>query len=364
MVLFALPAQADLLLTEAEIAAALRHGPWPVEFLPDPSNQVSGNPAAIGLGEQLFSDPILSVDGAMSCATCHNPETGFSDRLPRAKGREVLDRNTLSLFNQRFNRWYGWSGDTDNLWAQSLTPIFNPPEMAHSEASLVDAIRRSGYVSEYEALFGSIDAHDDRLLAVNVAKTLAAFQEIWVTGQTPFDVFRDALAIKDYETAALYPKAAQRGFQIFAGKGNCVFCHSGPLFSNGEFHDAGVPYFIEFGRVDEGRHGGITALLASPFTLAGDYNDDPSKEGAWAVNGVARQHSDFGTFRVPGLRSLSRTAPYMHDGSRVTLHDVIDHYNDIDMERLHTDGEAILRPLNLSQNEIDDLVAFLRSLDD
>lgn len=159
-----------------------------------------------------------------------------------------------------------------------------------------------------------------------------------------------------------YPLATQRGLRIFVGKGRCAVCHFGPAFTNGEFHDAGVPYFIAGAGVDQGRFGGLTALFASPYTLDGAFSDDPDRTGAWAVRGVQRLPHDFGLFRVPGLRNVALTGPYMHDGSLPDLHAVVRHYNEIDLERMHADGEAILRPLGLSDGEVNDLVSFLESL--
>jgi cytochrome c peroxidase len=111
-----------------------------------------------------------------------------------------------------------------------------------------------------------------------------------------------------------------------------------------------------------GRHGGIKALRESPFTRLGAFNDDPAKAPGTATRHVDPQHRNFGEFRVPGLRNVARTAPYMHAGSLATLHDVVRHYSDFDPDRLHADGEAILKPLGLAGGEIDDLVAFLESL--
>ncbi|MBO6918436.1 MAG: hypothetical protein JJ858_08405 [Rhizobiaceae bacterium] len=125
-----------------------------------------------------------------------------------------------------------------------------------------------------------------------------------------------------------------------------------------------MPYFITKTRVDEGRFGGLKAIKQNPYTLAGDFTDDPERTGAWAVNQVRFQHSDFGTFRVPGLRGATKTAPYMHNGSLKDLAAVVDHYDAINMERLHVDGEAILQPLGLNAQEKLDLIAFLESLSD
>ncbi|MEP2979108.1 MAG: cytochrome c peroxidase [Lentilitoribacter sp.] len=356
--------KAEILLNEDEIEQALLHGPWPPEYYVDPSNIVSGNRDAIKLGEALFADPILSKNGEMSCQSCHDPATGFSDALPRAVGKKILDRNTPSLMNLRSHRWFGWAGGSDNIWAQSIDPILNADEMGHDRNSLKEAITSSSNLSAYDDLFGPIAQHDGNEVLVNISKALAAYQETLVTGQTSFDRFRNALEAGDFKAASKYPASAQRGLKLFLGRGNCAFCHSGPAFTNGEFHDAGVPYFISETRVDEGRYGGLKALKQSPYTLAGEFSDDPAKSGAWAVNQVRFQHSDFGTFRVPGLRGALHSAPYMHNGSLSDLATVVDHYDMINMERLHVDGEAILQPLGLSDPEKEDLVTFLKSLSD
>jgi cytochrome c peroxidase len=198
---------------------------------------------------------------------------------------------------------------------------------------------------------------------VDIGKALAAFQETLVTGRTPFDDFRDALARGDQEAAARYPQAAQRGLRTFVGKGNCSVCHFGPLFSNGEFADTGISFFVRRGEVDPGRHGGIRKLKANAHTLAGRFNDDPAK-AATGTRHVEPQHRNFGEFRVPGLRNAAATAPYMHNGSLATLRDVVRYYSELDEEHLHADGEKILKPLRLSEDEISDLVGFLETLSD
>ena len=215
----------------------------------------------------------------------------------------------------------------------------------------------------YDAAFGRVpDAVDPQLLLVDIAKALAAFQETIVSGRTVFDDFRDALAGGDRVAAARYPERAQRGAALFVGRGKCNVCHTGAGFTNGEFADAGMPYFIETGRVDPGRHGGISKLMESPYTLAGGFNDDSLRVGSWARRHVAELHTNFGAFKVPSLRNLVRTAPYMHDGSLITLEDVVHHYSEINPDRLHTDGVRILEPFNFTSGEVEDLVAFLRTL--
>ncbi|CUH43352.1 cytochrome-c peroxidase [Ruegeria atlantica] len=353
---------AEVLLSDDEIQQTLSFGPWPISFQSDPSNRVSSDTRAIALGAALFNDPVLSADSAFSCARCHDPEQAFTTSDARALGRVLLDRNTPSLRNLAGLRWYGWGGKSDSLWAASLHPIIEEQEMAHSKESLKTAISESTYINDFEAIFGDIQIQDPELVLVNTAKTLSAYLETLATGRTQFDDFRDALENQDLAAAANYPEAAQRGLQLFIGRGNCVFCHNGPRFSNNEFHDAGVPYFLSETEVDNGRFGGLNFLLSHAYTLDGSWSDDPEKQGAWVVRSVRRSHSDFGTFRTPSLRGVAETAPYMHDGSLIDLDAVIRHYSEIDTERLHADGEAILSELNLSEQEIADLAAFLESL--
>ena len=156
--------------------------------------------------------------------------------------------------------------------------------------------------------------------------------------------------------------SAQRGLAIFVGSGNCTACHGGPLFTNGEFHDVGIPFFAEPGRVDPGRHGGIARLKTSPYNLLGTYNDDTLRGTATSTRYVALDHRNYGEFKVPSLRGVARTAPYMHDGSLATLREVVRHYSNIDLDRLHADGEQILKPLGLDKYDVDALVAFLETI--
>ncbi len=342
----------------------LSHGPWPPAISPDPSNRVSGHPAAIELGRQLFADPRLSIGRNRTCTTCHHPKRAMTDGLARSVGIARLDRNAQSLFNLRLNRWFGWAGKSDNLWAQSLHPIVDRRELGASADLVAERIAADRALSSsYHAVFGTRVATDaPETVLVNVAKALAAFQETLTTGETPFDHFRDALAAGDRESLARYPTAAQRSLKLFIGKGQCSICHVGPNFTNGEFHDIGMPYFIDQGRVDPGRYGGIKAVKASQFNLLGPYNDDTQRSTAGPTRYVALLHRNWGEFRIPSLRNVAETAPYMHDGSLATLEDVVRHYSELDEDRLHAEGERLLRALRLTPGEIDDLVVFLRSL--
>ena len=349
--------------SDAELARIASHGPWPLPRVADPGNRVSGNAAAIHLGHALFFEPRLSANGRVSCATCHRPDRGFQDGRATARGLADGVRNTPGLLDVRHRRWFGWDGGHDSLWAASLRPILDPREMGGSAARTAKLVRSSmALACHYRRAFGKSAAADDPELLVNVAKAIAAWQETLTSPPSPFDRYRDALARKDIEAAAAYPAAARRGLKIFIGRGQCATCHAGPLFSNGEFGDIGVPFFIKPAGVDPGRQGGIKHLLASPYNLLGAYNDDTTRNNAAGTKFLRPEHRNFGEFMVPTLRNLTLTAPYMHNGSLATLGDVVRHYSELDLDRLHADGERILKPLNLGAEESAGLVAFLESL--
>ncbi len=348
----------------AERRRIAQHGPWPPPPARDAGNRVSGQPAAVALGRQLFFDARLSGDGSLACASCHQPERAFSDGLPRSVGREVLGRNAPSLWNAAYGRWYGWDGAFDSLWSQALHPLLSPHEMATSALQVAALVTSDGGLAPmYRASFGGAPGADPEATMVNVAKALGAFVASLVSSTTPFDAFRDALARGDLVAAARYPLAAQRGLRLFIGRGQCGTCHVGALFSNGEFGDIGLNFFVQPGVVDPGRHAGIGALKASPYNLLARWSDAPAAV-ALKTRHVQAQHRNFGEFKVPSLRNVADTGPYMHDGQLATLDVVLQHYAELDLERLHADGEQILKPLHFTAAEADDLKAFLGSLSD
>jgi cytochrome c peroxidase len=363
--LLSLPAVAQTLLdfSPGERERIVAHGPWPPPAVLDPSNRVDGRRAAIEFGALLFFDPRLSADGRFSCASCHLPPRAFQDGLPVAASRAGATRNTPTLLDSAHRRWFGWDGAQDSLWAASVSPLLKADEMGQTPASLAATVRREPhFAAAYRRAFGAAPGTDDEKVAVDVAKALAAWQATWVSPRTPFDDFRDALARGDDAAAARYPPAAQRGLRLFIGEARCSVCHAGAAFSNGEFADIGMPFFVP-GGVDSGRHGGLQKLLASRMNRLGPHND----AGVADVRAVATRHvivepRHFGEFKVPGLRQLAHTAPYMHDGSLARLEDVVQHYSALNEERLHADGERILRRLDLTPQQAADLVAFLRSL--
>lgn len=363
--------------TREEVRSILQHGPWPSRWSRDPSNRVSGKRAAIELGEQLFFDPRLAGGGAVSCASCHVPAKNFTDGRKLGFGVDEVERNTPTVVNVRYNRWFGWDGGNDNLWAQSLRPLLDVRELATTEDAVAAHVRNDALLNcGYRRAFGdSAAAEPDETVFVNIGKALAAYQETLVSGRTPFDDFRDALQRGDRRAMAQYPADAKRGLRIFVGRGACSVCHFGPGFSNGEFHETGVGVLGKRNKIDWGRYQGIKMLKASRFNLEGQFNDDPARSTALSTRHVSLGPINFEQFRVPALRNVALTAPYMHNGSFESLKDVVRHYSNFDpalMHQVHLNDDqgvpvplppdTLLKPLKLSDGEIDDVVAFLNSL--
>jgi cytochrome c peroxidase len=365
--------------SEAELRTILQHGPWPPKPSRDPSNRASGKPEAIAFGARLFFEPRLSPQGTVSCATCHVPEKNWTDGRKLAVGLTEVDRNTPSVHNVRTQRWFGWDGSNDNLWSQSVRPLLDAREMGASERHVAELVRNDADLAcRYRKVFGARPPDtDDEAVMVDVGKALAAFQETLVTGRTPFDEFRDALARGDRKAAARYPDDAQKGLRIFVGKGNCSLCHFGPNFTHGEFHEIGIPVFKKAGGVDWGRYEGIKRLRASRFNLLGAYNDDAARAPGTSTRHAALIPQTFEQFKVPTLRNIALTAPYMHNGHLATLPDVVRHYSEIDPTLLHmahmyfdplvpeaVPTDTLLKPLKLNSLQISYVVAFLQTLTD
>jgi cytochrome c peroxidase len=295
----------------------------PGELGPLPPAPVSAdNPqdeAKVELGRKLFFDARLSRDRIQSCASCHDPEKGFSDGRPRAVGFEgrELARRSPSVLNAAYNHHQFWDGRASSLEQQAEGPLLAAAEMNMS-ADLLSA--RLGAIPEYNRLFQGVFGGSPTLK--NVAKAIAAFERTLTTPNAPFDAYargnKNALTINE-----------KRGLILFIGKAACVQCHNGPTFTDSRFHRLGVP------RRTPG----------------------PEDVGRFAVSG---HDQDRGAFKTPTLRNVSLRAPYMHDGALKTLEEVVDFYDrggDLDPQK-----SPLIFELGLSKQEKSDLIAFLRSL--
>jgi cytochrome c peroxidase len=385
---------------ERERKAILSLSPLP-KAPRDTTNRVDGNPKAIAFGKVLFNDTRLSGNGGFSCASCHDPALSWADGKEVAVAAGVGSRNTPSLWNTAQNRWYFWDGRADSLWSQALKPIERSIELNGSRLQVAHAIGRDPKLkTSYEQLFGKLpnladakrfpaaggpQAEDEERqshwwnmheadraaitqVLVNVGKAIAAFEATIVSGPAPFDRF--VAEMKSGKALTAIPVSAQRGLKTFVGIGNCVLCHSGPDFTNKEFHDIRVPPRptppdAEQGAPDLGRGNGIPLLSEDEFISAGHYSDD--EEGPRALNllYLDAEAGLRGHFKTPSLRNVARSAPYMHAGQYKTLRDVIHHYSTLEdavapAEPAHV--ELLVRPFPLDAQQVDDLVAFLESL--
>lgn len=285
----------------------------------------SDNPvtqAKVNLGHQLFFDRRLSLNDNISCATCHNPNDGWGDGLARSKGTNdvVLRRNSPSIVNASYYRFLFWDGRAESMEKQATQPVTHPDEMGMPDMKIVAAKLNKipGYKSQFMNIFGRPATEED------IGKALAAFERTLMSGHTVHDCDGTCHSLS---------ASAKRGFEVFKGKGMCNRCHSGPMFTDDQFHNIGVGYH-------ESKDGKSVG---------------PEDGGRMEITD---DELDLGAFKTPGLRDISRTAPYMHDGSQTTLMDVVEHYNKGGVKNSNLDVR--MKPLNLTQQEKEDLVAFMK----
>ncbi|MFT4537987.1 MAG: cytochrome c peroxidase [Planctomycetota bacterium] len=200
---------------------------------------------------------------------------------------------------------------------------------------------------------------------VNVGKAIAAFERKIVSRLSPFDVFIEGLRERDADKLQAISTSAQRGLKIFVDRGKCFLCHSGPTLSDLEFHDVGVPQLDPEMPADEGRVIGMQLVAADPFNGVGDWSDDPGGTARLKIDYLPTHAHHRTAFKTPSLRNVRLTAPYHHQGQFATLEEVVDFYSTRQGARTRPPmTETLIQPLNLSQQESADLVAFLHSLTD
>jgi cytochrome c peroxidase len=260
-------------------------------------------PAKTALGRKLFFDKQLSRDGTVACATCHNPKKAFTDGRPVAVGIDGQkgQRNVPTLVNRVYGKLFFLDGRAPTLEKQAIEPILNPIEMG---LSLPEIQARTGLALE------------------EVAGAIASYIRTILDGNSPYDYYING------DTKALSAEE-KLGLSVFRGKGRCNTCHAGPNLTDESFHNTGIAW----------RDG----VLHDP--------------GRFTVSG---KPEDRGAFKVPTLREVARTAPYMHDGTLKTLEEVVDYYDRGGNVNPYLDEE--LRPLHLTSGEKSALVQFLRSL--
>jgi cytochrome c peroxidase len=387
------------LFTRLELAAVYRHSPLRA-LAPGTSESAADDARATRFGQHLFFERRFSADGAISCATCHAPEKAFADGRRVGKGLATGERNTPTLLNAAFSHWFFWDGRTDSLWAQALGPIENEKEFGGDRLHAVHVVAEDPTQRRaYEQVFGMLPPLEDarrfprhafpdpnigspaavawaamapadrdavnRMFA-NLGKAIEAYERKLVNGDSPFDHYVAALKSGDLARQRAYPAPAKRGLKLFVGAAQCELCHSGPTFSDEEFHNNGLP-LLAGSAPDTGRAAGIPVVLASIFNGIGPFSDQPTGETKDRLTYLPPPQSQLGAFKTPGLRNVALTAPYMHDGRFKNLEAVLAFYaNGEEDGRGQTlvgkrEGTMSLIP-QLTHAQVADLVAFLKTL--
>ncbi len=284
------------------------------------------DPRKVDLGRHLFFDPILSGEGHISCASCHEPDKGFSDGRAGSVGARgnILTRSAPSLWNVAFAPRFFWDGRAKSLEEQMEGPLFSPLEMDTTPQKLEAVLNRSEF---YPPLFQQAYGKK-RITLREVKSALAEFESSLISLNSPYDRFVFG------EEKALSPHA-YRGLNVFRSfVTRCTECHEPPLFTHFEMARIGVP----------------------------DVLSDP---GWSAVTGNERQR---GMFRIPSLRNIVQTAPYMHSGQLATLDEVMDFYVGGGGRAFHQPNEPAIHwhivPMSLTVTEKKEIIAFLGALTD
>ena len=401
-------------LTAEELTVLGKLSPLP-PLQGDPTNAYADDPAAAAFGKKLFfetrySGPIkVSADpsagslgsegetGKVGCASCHDPATAFADRRSNPNnvslGVAFTTRNTPSLVNVAYYEWHGWAGKQDSLWTQAtLSPesgdntggdrcgyahmlfdhyraeydaIFPEPLPAALDPEAPDAARFPAACKPKKTpddpdgpweMMGPDEQQAVNRIMANQGKAVAAYERLLISGNSPFDRFVAG------ETEALSAQA-RRGLKLFIGKAACTSCHSGPHFTDNKFYNDGVPQIGEnVPAEDLGRFEDLKKALNHTFNSGSVYSDAP-EVGHEKLADLVPGDADRGAFRTKGLRGVAETAPYFHTGSAATLLEVVEHYNAGGAEMGVTgEKDKKLVPLNLTRQEMEDLVAFLEAL--
>jgi len=275
----------------------------------------------VELGKLLFFDKRLSANNTIACASCHMPALAFTDGQPVSTGihRQQGGRSAPTAVNRSFSSKQFWDGRAATLEDQSVGPFANLIEhgFANHDELVAKINSIAGYHPLFEQAFGPIS-----ITVELIGKAIASFQRTLLSGNSAYDQF----GLGGNEVAL--SSNAQNGFRIFVGKGQCLRCHFGFNFTDERFHNLGVDWDTD--HIDVGRYG------------------------------VTKAPKDLGAFKTPTLREIARTAPYMHDGRFATLQQVVEFYNQGGIPNPHLD--SVIKPLNLNEQEKEDLVEFLHSL--
>ena len=318
----------------------------------------------IALGEKLFLDKRFSSTGDISCETCHKVDMAFTDSpLQVSEGIKKLTgtRNAPTVVNSAYYQKLFWDGRSPSLEDQSLHPFINPVEMGLKNHDPILKICRSD--KEYQKMFKAVFGKSGKEITMDeVTKAIGAFERTHISGNSPFDRFYfggEENAITEQQ---------KRGFNLFVNEGRCVSCHvieqTQALFTDNRFHNIGVGINnIQKDIPELAKEFLIADLKKAEVDIKVLTDKRTSELGRFAIE---RRFDDIGAFKTSTLRNIAVTAPYMHDGSLKTLRQVVEHYNNGGITKKDDPVNDFLsggiRPLNLTEAQIDDLVAFMEAL--
>ncbi len=317
--------------------------------LPDKPLEPKDNPTTpvkVELGKLLYFDPRLSGDGSVSCATCHDPNHGWAKKrvMSPAYPENKHFRHSPTVLNVAYNTLMFWDGRVKTLEEQASKPIASPFEMNMNYDLLEERLKA---IPQYRVLFRKAFPKDREPITIeNVAKAIAAFERTIVCNDSPFDLYMrgDKEAMDEVQV---------KGMKLFVGKAGCVQCHNGPNFTDNKFHVTGVPK----NKVEDDAL--VKATRNFVIRQAGFKNPDRFDRDLGRYF-ITKDRKDMGSFKTPTLRNVSLTPPYMHNGVFKNLREVIEFYNRGGGDVPNKDPR--LKPLNLTEDEKEALLAFLEAL--
>ncbi len=355
---------------------------------PVPSNAYADDPRAVALGKSFFFDSRFSGNEKVSCGTCHRPDYVFTDALPLAHGMGTTARRTMPILGLGYQSWLFWDGRKDSLWSQALGPLESPVEHGFTRTMCFQVIARY-YKDEYQAIFGPLpetsslrpsgrpsledaDAlkdwvnmpprmrEDVNRVYANMGKAIGAYARTIMPGESRFDRYVAAAVNGDREAMEkqMSPEEAM-GLRLFIGKAGCINCHTGPMFTNGSFHNVGVPDDNGF---DRGRADGIIGVLADEFNCMSRYSDAVPRDCGELRFIDTETEKYVGAFKTPTLRNVADHPPYMHAGQFFTLREVLKHYQKIAGERDSLELDRSVAHGEITDEEVPLIEVFLRTL--
>jgi len=353
----------------------------------DPSNKYADDPEAAAFGQKLFFDTRFSSNGEVACATCHLPDKQFQDGTPLAHGVGTTTRRTMTVVGTAYSPWLFWDGRKDSQWAQALGPMESAVEHGGNRTLYAHLVAEY-YADEYTALFGPLpdlsnlplnagpvadpeaaanwvamspqDKEAVTRIYVNMGKSIAAYERHLIPGESRFDQYVDAVLKEDYKSAnQILTSDEIAGLKLFIGEAHCTNCHNGPLFTNNDFHNTGVPP-TQGVPEDTGRAKGAQQVQADEFNCLSIYSDAQPDQCSELNFLVIDEHQQERQFKPPSLRNVTARGPFMHAGQFTTLEEVLTHYNTAPEAPA---GHSELEPLKLSDTQLAQIIAFLKTLD-